>query len=62
MLSNGIGTIYLGLLGALVMQCLLSGMALVGLDTPLQNIVVGGVLIIAVWIDYFYRKRTGTLK
>jgi ABC-type xylose transport system permease subunit len=24
--------------------------------------VVGGVLIIAVWIDIIYRKRTGALK
>lgn len=61
-LSGGIGTIYGALLGALVMQSLQSGMAMVGVDTPFQNIVVGGVLIIAVWIDIFYRKRTGALK
>lgn len=61
-LAGGIGTIYGALLGALVMQSLQSGMAMVGVDTPFQNIVVGGVLIIAVWIDYLYRKRTGALK
>jgi D-xylose transport system permease protein len=27
-------------------------------DTPLQNIVVGIVLVIAVWVDTIYRKRT----
>jgi len=61
-LSGGIGTIYGALLGALVMQSLQSGMAMVGVDTPFQNIVVGAVLIVAVWIDIIYRKRTGALK
>lgn len=61
-LSGGIGTIYGALLGALVMQSLQSGMAMVGVDTPFQNIVVGGVLIIAVWIDILYRRQTGGLK
>lgn len=44
------------------MQSLQSGMAMIGVDTPFQNIVVGAVLIIAVWIDIIYRKRTGALK
>lgn len=61
-LSGGIGTIYGALLGALVMQSLQSGMAMVGVDTPFQNIVVGGVLIIAVWIDIIYRRQTGAMK
>lgn len=61
-LSGGIGTIYGAILGALIMQSLQSGMAMVGVDTPFQNIVVGAVLIVAVWIDLIYRKRTGALK
>gem|GEM_PF-80689 len=44
-LSGGIGTIYGAILGALVMQSLQSGMAMVGVDAPLQNIVVGAVLV-----------------
>jgi D-xylose transport system permease protein len=28
-----------------------------GVDTPLQNIVVGAVLVVAVWLDGLYRKR-----
>ena len=58
-LSGGIGTIYGAILGALIMQSLQSGMAMVGVDAPLQNIVVGGVLVVAVWLDIQYRKRTG---
>lgn len=58
-LAGGIGTIAGAMLGALVMQSLQSGMVLIGLDTPLQNIVVGIVLVLAVWLDGLYRKRLG---
>ncbi|MBP1806016.1 sugar ABC transporter permease [Rubellimicrobium aerolatum] len=61
-LAGGIGTIYGAILGALIMQSLQSGMGMVGVDTPFQNIVVGAVLVVAVWIDTIYRKRTGALK
>ncbi|WP_422071376.1 sugar ABC transporter permease [Tranquillimonas rosea] len=60
-LSGGIGTIYGAILGALIMQSLQSGMAMVGVDAPLQNIVVGAVLVFAVLIDIIYRKRTGAV-
>jgi len=60
-LAGGIGTIHGAILGALIMQSLQSGMAMVGVDAPYQNIVVGSVLVLAVWIDIFYRKRTGGL-
>jgi D-xylose transport system permease protein len=58
-LSGGLGTIRGAIVGALVMQSLQSGMAMVGVDAPFQNIVIGGVLVIAVLIDIFYRKRMG---
>ncbi|SMX44824.1 sugar ABC transporter permease [Actibacterium lipolyticum] len=59
-LSGGVGTIYGAVLGALIMQSLQSGMAMVGVDAPLQSIVVGVVLVFAVWIDIVYRRRTGS--
>jgi len=58
-LSGGLGTIYGAILGALIMQSLQSGMAMVGVDAPFQNIVVGTVLVVAVLIDIIYRRRTG---
>lgn len=58
-LSGGIGTIYGAIIGALIMQSLQSGMAMVGVDAPYQNIVVGAVLVVAVWVDIQYRKRVG---
>lgn len=56
-LAGGSGTVIGAMLGALLMQSLQSGMVLLGVDTPLQNIVVGAVLVVAVWLDTFYRKR-----
>lgn len=56
-LTGGIGTIPGAMLGALVMQSLQSGMALVGVETAAQDIAVGVVLVAAVAIDTIYRKR-----
>ncbi len=56
-LAGGIGTIPGAMLGALVMQSLQSGMALVGVETAAQDIAVGVVLVVAVAFDTVYRKR-----
>ena len=58
-LGGGIGTIVGAMIGALVMQSLQSGMVLMGLDAPFQNIVVGAVLVVAVYLDGLYRRRRG---
>jgi D-xylose transport system permease protein len=58
-LAGGVGTIYGAILGALIMQSLQSGMAMVGVEAPYQNIVVGIVLVLAVYVDIVYRKKTG---
>jgi D-xylose transport system permease protein len=39
------------------MQSLQSGMVLMGIDSPLQSIVVGIVLVFAVWLDTLYRRN-----
>jgi len=56
-LQGGIGTIQGAVLGALVMQSLQSGMVLVGVDAPLQDVAAGVVLVLAVAIDSFFRRR-----
>lgn len=56
-LAGGVGTIFGAVLGALVMQSLQSGMVLVGIETALQDVVVGMVLILAVAADVVYRRR-----
>ncbi len=55
--AGGIGTIYGAILGALVMQSLQTGMVLIGFDAAIQQMVVGSVLVFAVWIDTIYRRR-----
>ena len=56
--AGGIGTVPGAMLGAVVMQSLQSGMQLMGIESPLQNIVSGLVLVIAVGLDTWYRRRT----
>lgn len=56
--TGGIGTVSGAVLGALVMQSLQSGMVLMRVDAPLQDIVVGVVLVIAVAVDVTVRKRS----
>ncbi len=56
-LAGGVGTIYGAIVGALLMQSLQSGMALLNVDSAYTNIVVGIVLVLAVFVDQAYRRR-----
>jgi D-xylose transport system permease protein len=56
-LAGGVGTIYGAIAGALLMQSLQSGMALLNVDSAYTNILVGGVLVLAVFVDQVYRRR-----
>ena len=56
--AGGIGTIPGAVLGAVVMQSLQSGMAIVGVDSPTQDVVVGIVLVAAVGLDVGIRRRS----
>lgn len=56
-LAGGSGTIYGAMIGALIMQSLYSGMVLIGFDAAIQAMVVGAVLVLAVYIDTVYRKH-----
>jgi len=55
--AGGIGTIPGAILGAVVMQSLRSGMLLLNVDSPTQDIVVGMVLVAAVGFDAYLRRR-----
>ncbi len=61
--SGGVGTIPGAVLGAVVMQSLRSGMVLLRIDSPSQDIVVGVVLVTAVAVDAALRlrRRAGVL-
>jgi D-xylose transport system permease protein len=57
--AGGIGTIPGAILGAVVMQSLRSGMLLLNVDSPTQDVVVGIVLVAAVGFDSYLRRRAG---
>lgn len=56
-LAGGVGTIPGAVLGAVVMQSLRSGMVMLRVDSPIQDIVVGVVLVAAVGLDAYLRRR-----
>lgn len=58
-LAGGGGHIGGALLGALLMMSLENGMVLLGVSSALRQVVIGLVLIGAVWIDVQARKRAG---
>ena len=56
-LAGGQGTIYGAILGAVIMQSLDNGMVLLGMSSAMRQLVIGAVLIIAVWFDVVYNKN-----
>ena len=56
-LAGGVGTIYGAMIGALMMQSIISGMSLLNLPAAFQNVVVGVVLVLAVFLDQLYSRR-----
>ncbi|WUT08487.1 sugar ABC transporter permease [Streptomyces sp. NBC_00704] len=55
-LFGGRGSPWSALLGVLVIQSIASGMALLGVESPIQFIVTGGVLYVAVVLDSLARR------
>jgi D-xylose transport system permease protein len=56
-LAGGVGTIYGAMIGALMMQSIISGMSLLNLPAAFQNVVVGVVLVLAIFLDQLYSRR-----
>lgn len=55
--AGGIGTIPGAVLGALVMSALSYGLSFLGYSSPVQDIVAGVVLVLAVGLDSWNRRR-----
>ena len=58
-LAGGSGTVIGSVLGALIMQCIDSGMLLLDISIGTRYVIIGQVLIAAVVFDVAYRKWTG---
>ncbi|MEW2396404.1 sugar ABC transporter permease [Streptomyces sp. NPDC046862] len=57
-LFGGRGSAWSALLGVLIIQSIASGMALLGVDPPVQLMITGGVLLTAVAFDSLTRRAT----
>jgi D-xylose transport system permease protein len=56
-LAGGQGTVAGAILGAVIMQSLDNGMVLLGISSAMRQLVIGAVLILAVWFDVVYNKK-----
>jgi ABC-type xylose transport system permease subunit len=56
-LFGGEGTVLGAILGAAIMGVMVNGMVLVNLSSYLQDVVLGGVLVVAVTYDTWRRHR-----
>ncbi len=56
-LAGGLGTVPGAILGAVVIQSLDNGLVLLGVSSSQRSIVIGLVLLAAVWFDVVYNRR-----
>ncbi|MFD2670763.1 sugar ABC transporter permease [Marinicrinis sediminis] len=57
-LMGGVGTISGAIIGALVMASLDNGMSIMNIESFWQQIVKGSILVVAVWIDIYSRRKS----
>jgi ribose/xylose/arabinose/galactoside ABC-type transport system permease subunit len=57
-LSGGRGTVLGTLTGALLMQTIVSGCTQLGLTNPVQDIILGAIIVAAVTVDQIRQRRT----
>jgi ribose/xylose/arabinose/galactoside ABC-type transport system permease subunit len=57
-LRGGRGTVLGTLTGALLMQTIASGCTQLGLSNPVQDIILGVIIVAAVTVDQFRQRRT----
>lgn len=56
--AGGTGSVPGAVLGALLIQTLDNGMVLLDVSSPMRQIFIGMVLIVSVWFDVVYQKRS----
>ena len=57
-LFGGVGTMFGTFVGALILTLVLNGMNLLGVNANWQPLVTGAILVLAVWLDLWGRRRT----
>ena len=56
-MAGGIGGVGRTVIGVLIMTCLSAGLSHLGVGSSWQRISIGSVIILAVWLDTFQRRR-----
>ncbi|OGP58187.1 MAG: hypothetical protein A2V67_05950 [Deltaproteobacteria bacterium RBG_13_61_14] len=56
-LFGGRGTVSKTLVGALIIGVLFNGLVMLNVSSPVQQMVIGGIIILAVWVDGVLRKK-----
>jgi ribose/xylose/arabinose/galactoside ABC-type transport system permease subunit len=56
-LFGGRGTVGKTIVGALLMQIVQSGLVMLDVPSPIQQAILGFIIILAVWIDLFIQRR-----
>ena len=60
-MAGGVGSIFNTLVGAMIISMLSNGLVIMGVESEMQNVCTGIVLILAVCIS-LDRERAGTIK
>ncbi len=58
--TGGVGKVTGAMIGGLIMAVMSNGMQLMGVTTPMQQVVKGLVLLLAVAFDIYNKRRAGT--
>jgi putative multiple sugar transport system permease protein len=57
--TGGVGTVVGAMVGGLIMAVMSNGMQLMGIEQPIQSVVKGLVLLLAVAFDVYNKRRAG---
>jgi putative multiple sugar transport system permease protein len=58
--TGGVGTVVGAVVGGLIMAVMSNGMQLMGVEQPIQSVVKGIVLLLAVAFDIYNKRRAGS--
>jgi ribose/xylose/arabinose/galactoside ABC-type transport system permease subunit len=58
-LFGGRGSVGKTIVGALLMQIVQSGLVMLDVPSPIQQAILGFIIILAVWVDLFIQRREG---